>query len=385
MYSKADYIIRGCTFLNNQLRPRHKKLASLMIYATDRCDSACKHCLIWAKRPPVVLPKDVIFEMVKSKCVTKHTKVGLEGGEFLLHPQALEILEWFSVNHPNFDLLSNGLQPEKLIRAVKQFPPQRLWISLDGEPDTYRNMRGKDGYDKVLQVIEQLQPIVPVSVMFTLSPYNDFEDLKHVAAVAEKHAVDLRIGIYNNIDFFDTIHKAHALEVGSKKNSAPLTFKAVAERTCCDTSVEVENVLIENFEEWKKRIPEIIKAFDENYDFILLYNLWQQQQLRLRCFSIFDNVIVLPNGDVPICQNLPTKLGNIQDSPLDAILNAETTVKTQKFHSRHCNGCWINYHRKQDVVLYRNLETFFGAKTVSKLLGYYQCDAQHRSYKTLVD
>lgn len=384
MYSISDYLVRGSMFLNNQIRPRHKKLASLMIYATDLCDSACKHCLIWAKRPAQVLPSEQIYRLMRSSSVNKYTKVGLEGGEFLLHPEALEIMKWFKENHSNFDLLSNCLQPDKLITAVKLHTPQRLWISLDGPPDTYQNMRGKDGYHKVIQVIEALKDVLPVSLMFTLSPYNDFGDLEHVASVAKKYAIDLRIGIYNNIDFFDTREKAHVNDVGSKKSGAPLNFKDV--RASVDTN-EAESSFDEivSFEVWKEKIPEVVKAFEENYDFLLLYNLWQQRQLRIRCFSIFDNIIVLPNGDVPICQNLPTKLGNIYQASLDSILNSAQTVNTQKFHSNHCNGCWINYHRKQDIVLYRNLEKVFGSKAISKTLGYYQWNDHQHQYKQIMN
>ena len=72
-----------------------------MIYATDLCDSACKHCLIWAKRPVHYLSFEKIKEIMQSRCITKNTAVGLEGGEFMLHPDAEKIMEWFYHNHPH--------------------------------------------------------------------------------------------------------------------------------------------------------------------------------------------------------------------------------------------------------------------------------------------
>lgn len=50
---------------------------------------------------------------MRSKCISQHTVVGLEGGEFLLHPEADVIMEWFKENHPNYTLLSNCLNPQK--------------------------------------------------------------------------------------------------------------------------------------------------------------------------------------------------------------------------------------------------------------------------------
>lgn len=202
MYNTLDYLRRSYRFVNNILRPKKKKLSTLMIYATDLCDSACKHCMIWTKRPVKHLPFKKIVELMQSRCVSKHTKVGLEGGEFLLHPEADKILSWFSKHHPNFDLLSNCLKADQVIKAVQQYPPKRLYISLDGNRESYKYMRGKDGYDNVLKVIKQCKELVPISVMFTLSPFNDFADLDHVIGICQEEDIDIRLGIYNDIDFF---------------------------------------------------------------------------------------------------------------------------------------------------------------------------------------
>ena len=376
MYRFTDYMQRGMVFVRNQVFPSHKKLSSLMIYATDLCDSACKHCLIWAKRPVTHLSKEKIFELVSgNKCITPSTTIGLEGGEFLLHPEAMEILEWFQNNHPKFDLLSNCLKPAKLIEAVRKFTPHRLWISLDGDKDSYLHMRGKDGYDNVLQVISELKDVVPISVMFTLSPYNDFSDMKHVAEICKKNSVDMRVGIYNNIAFFDTLEKAHITEIGMKKNGEIMTFKAVDEKRA-SLKAEEQQAINHDF---LNEIPQEIKEFKENYDFLVLYNNWKNNKTQLRCFSIFDSIIVLPNGDVPICQNLDIKLGNIHDLSLDKILNFEKTIHQQKWHSHNCNQCWINYHRKYDVVLYKSFENYFGRWATGKLFGYYQWDEHSKT------
>ena len=63
MYAASNYINRGLTFLNNRWFPSRKKLSTLMIYGTDLCDSACKHCLIWTKRPVNYLPFEKIKEI----------------------------------------------------------------------------------------------------------------------------------------------------------------------------------------------------------------------------------------------------------------------------------------------------------------------------------
>jgi len=358
-----------------------------MIYATDLCDSGCKHCLIWAKRPTSFLSFDTIEKIMRSKCVHDSTMVGLEGGEFLLHPEADRIMGWFSENHKNFDLFSNCLKPERLIDAVFRYKPHRLYISLDGDRETYLHMRGKDGYDSVLEVIKATRDLVPVFVMFTLSPYNDFEDLRHVAEICEKYKVFLRVGIYNNIPFFDTIEQAGMPVFGQHKNEEILSFteaksllKAKQKEGGTLPAAAKMNVAGQSME-----IPDIVKKFSENYDYIRLYENWASDNLRLKCRSILDSVIVLPNGDVPVCQNLETKLGNIYQADLDEIFNSAASVKTQQYHCNNCNQCWVSYHRKYDIILYRTFEKYFGKWATTKMLGYYKWDQDEtKTYRDVI-
>ncbi len=396
MYKVTDYARQGVNFLNNLTRPGHKKLSTLMIYATDLCDSGCKHCLIWAKRPVKYLSFEKIKEIMQADCVTKNTTIGLEGGEFLLHPEANEIMQWLSENHPNFDLLSNCLKPDSTIEAVNKYPPKRLYISLDGTEETYLYMRGKDGYKSVLKVIENCHKKVPVSVMFTLSPYNDFSDMEHVAGICKQYGIDMRVGIYNNIHFFDTVEKAHGTDVGAKKDSGTNgngkeSFKDVKEKMGLANKMpgdgrELTSSMLLKGDAFKEKIPQSIKQFSENYDFLVLYDEWRQQNLKMRCYSILSSLVILPDGSVPVCQNLDTMLGNIFDNSLDEVFNSANSQKIQTDLVHNCNACWINFHRKYDVVLFRSLEKFFGKGVTSKLFGYYQWDSNaNSSYEKIME
>jgi MoaA/NifB/PqqE/SkfB family radical SAM enzyme len=387
MFEKTEYVRRGYNFLHNKLFPHRKRLSSLMLYTTDLCDSGCKHCLIWAKRPPVFLSLAKIQEIMKSKCVHPSTMIGLEGGEFLLHPEAENILIWFSKHHRNYDIFSNCLKPEKLINAVQKYPPHRLYISLDGNEETYLYMRGKNGYQDVIKVISSIRETVPIFVMFTLSPYNDFKDLEHVAEVCKKYNVFLRVGIYNNIPFFDTIENARKVYFGESKNKELLKFSKVRQlhSESQNTSVEIESrhdpIGGGNY---RAQIPEQIKDFPENFDYVSLYPNWLEGNLRLTCNSILDSLIVLPDGTVPICQNLNIRLGNVNEKSLDEIFNSEASAHTQHHYSRNCNQCWVSYHRKYDIALYKNFEKFFGRRATSKLLGYYKWDSDENSYSQAI-
>jgi len=388
MYSAKNYINRGFTFLNNKFFPGRKKLSTLAFIVTDLCDSACKHCLIWAKRPVNYFPLEKIKEVMNSKCVTRNTTVALQGGEFLLHPEAMDIMKWFNKNHPNVDILTNALKPESVIEIVDKNPPRRLFISIDGDKDSYLNMRGKDGYEGIINVIEKTHKKVPVSAMFTLSPYNDFNDLDHVANVCTKYDIDLRIGVYNDISFFDTIESAHSNDIGSLKSNEILSFskaKELLNRKPVNGEIPLSLPSVQsNLINIRERLPEIIKKFPENYEYLVLYDEWRRGQLNLSCNSILDSLIVLPNGDVPVCQNLNVMTGNLFINTLDEIFNGAESQKTQKHYSKNCNACFINFHRKYDIALYRNFERFFGKYATSKLLGYYWWSSEKKkTYKQI--
>ena len=327
MYTIYDYAYNGLLYLNNIMRPRHKCLSQLMIYSTTACQSQCKHCNIWQKKVEH-LSLDDIRRIMQSKCVTKRTTVGLEGGEFILHPQAAEIMAWFRKHHPNYTLLSNCLAPRRVIDAVRLYQPRHLYVSLDGGRETYQWMRGRDGYDRVIQVVEALKDEVPLSLMFCLSPWNNFDDMAFVIDIAKQYGVDVRIGIYGTMAFFDT-------------TSELLTAS-----------------------DFISQIPKSIHDTQENFDFVALYDQWCNGHLRLRCQSIMSSLVIHSNGDVPLCQNLDIVLGNIHHQSLDEIFNSVTSCQTQCHYSKNCNG--------YDIILLRNFERLLPKRLIEKFYGSYQ-------------
>ena len=351
MYTIYDYAYNGLLYLNNIMRPRHKRLSQLMIYTTTACQSRCKHCNIWQK-PVEHLSLEDIKRIMQSRCVSKRTTVGLEGGAFILHPQAAEIMAWFRKHHPNYTLLSNCLAHRRVIDAVRRYQPRHLYVSLDGGRETYQRMRGCNGYDRVIQVVEALKKDVPLSLMFCLSPWNSFDDMAFVIDVTKHYQVDVRIGIYGTMAFFDTTSELLAAS------------------------------------DFVKQIPQSVHQTQENFDFLALYDQWRNGHLRLRCQSIMSSLVIHSNGDVPLCQNLDVILGNTHHQSLDEIFNGATSSQTQCYYSKNCNGCWINFHRKYDIILLRNMERLLPKRLIEKFYGPYQwtdnpCTTYRKYFKTL--
>src|SRR5690606_36479562 len=117
-------------------------------------------------------------------------------------------------------------------------------------------------------------------------------------------------------------------------------------------------------------------------DFLVLYDEWKKGDLKMSWNSIIDSLSILPNGDVPLCQNIGVKIGNLFERSLDEILNDEETKKTQKYYQHNCNGCWVNFHIKYDIVLQRMFKKYFGKSVIEKMFGNYQWEAdKNKTYK----
>ena len=172
--------------------------------------------------------------------------------------------------------------------------------------------------------------------MFCLSPWNNFDDMAFVIDIAKQYGVDVRIGIYGTMAFFDT-------------TSELLTAS-----------------------DFISQIPMSIHDTQENFDFVALYDQWCNGHLRLRCQSIMSSLVIHSNGDVPLCQNLDVVLGNIHRQSLDEVFNGTTSCQTQCHYSKNCNDCWINFHRKYDIILLRNMERLLPKRLIEKFYGPYQ-------------
>ena len=119
--------------------------------------------------------------------------------------------------------------------------------------------------------------------------------------------------------FFDTIEDGPGSVFGQYKNDEVLTYskaKTLKEGKRVIDPARGEDVgagvdrAARALEDYTALIPEEVREYAENYDYVRLYQKWVTGKLRLGCHSIMDSAIVLPDGDVPLCQHLPTRLGN---------------------------------------------------------------------------
>lgn len=312
--------------LGRRVFPR--KLFNVMFYTTNRCNSRCQTCHIWQQQSKIDLPAEKIREVLDSRSISTLTLVMVEGGEFILHPQCEEILRLLQGR--KFGMMSNAVSTDRLVNTVRKFKIEDVSLSLDGTKETYKRVRGVDAYDNVIRAINALKKMTKVVVCFTFNPWNSPDDYYHVWQLCQDLGVRLTYNIYSDIEFFQATTKPKSLGVKNNPDGS-----------------KIKN------------------------DYFNYYEKWLSGKLKLPCLSIRTNVVIYPNGDVPLCQHRKVILGNLYEKSFDEIWNGPRTIKLQNEH-RDCNRCWVSYHRYWDLALVKTLDRLLPYSVVERLVGRYQ-------------
>lgn len=316
--------LKQSVLLGYSLLRRKLAFATIPIFATDRCNSQCTICNIWKKKPKTDLDPEIVRRILKSKALSRYSGFILTGGEFILHPEHKEILSHLNASGKHYILLSNGLLPEKLIEIVREFAVKHVSLSLDGSPETYRKIRGVDGYSRVQETVERLKDDnIRVSIGYTISPWNSRSDLLHVMQFCTKHAVNLSVGYYCSVDYYD---------IGKY-----------------DGGLYSADDLIE-------------------HPYHKLYPLWAAGNLNMPCLSIFLKPVIRPNGDVDMCEPLGIKLGNLNEQSLEEIWHNRRTELLQK-RNFSCNGCWHDAQRLCDISAISTFKSVIPTPALDRTLG----------------
>ena len=146
---------------------REKKLGTLILFVTSRCNSLCQTCFYHEE---LNRPGDMSFEQIEkvSRTMPPITDLWLSGGEPTLRHDASEIVDLFVSNNGVERLIipTNGLVKSRVYEIVERALSTHseldlyLNIALDGQGETHDRIRGVPGHwEKTLDCIEELYPL----------------------------------------------------------------------------------------------------------------------------------------------------------------------------------------------------------------------------------
>lgn len=128
---------------------RSKRLESVFLFVTSRCNSVCRTCFYWDN---LNKNQDLTFEEIEtlSRTAPRFSKLWLSGGEPFLRPELAEIITLFARNNgvEHVNLPTNGLLPQKtdeiIGRVLRDNPDVTIDLnfSLDGLANTHDTIRG---------------------------------------------------------------------------------------------------------------------------------------------------------------------------------------------------------------------------------------------------
>lgn len=160
-----------------------KPLRHAVLEITNRCNLRCAHCASDsgdARADELSLDewRRLLFDIRE----LGGEEITLLGGEPLLHSEWFKIAATVGELGMRLVLLSNGLlmAREETLAKLKELRPNLIGISLDGAtPESYRQMRGVDGFDGTIGLLRRLladgHPQVNAITTFTRSNLGEFD------------------------------------------------------------------------------------------------------------------------------------------------------------------------------------------------------------------
>jgi MoaA/NifB/PqqE/SkfB family radical SAM enzyme len=153
---------------------------------TDRCDLACSHCLREVVPPHAARARDLDVDLVSRLCSEARelgiASVAITGGEPMLHPRFLDIIDAIVEQGLRYHFLSNGLGipallPRFLARPARRELLRDVSISLDGASEaTHDEIRGRGTFRRTLAGIAALRATrIPFSLLSTIHRKNRHE------------------------------------------------------------------------------------------------------------------------------------------------------------------------------------------------------------------
>jgi len=175
----ADNIIRSISMGLSILQSRIKKVPLYVNYdLTWKCNLKCKHCYFFLSSMELESKRIELSEEEWIKVFKYHRKLGtkiavLTGGEPTLRMDVIkEAIKIF----PSVQVVSNGVIKLPRFNGYKQ---PKYWVSIDGTKETHDKIRGARIFDKVIQNIQENNPVVTSTIM-TLN-YKEIEDIVKIA------------------------------------------------------------------------------------------------------------------------------------------------------------------------------------------------------------
>ena len=334
-------------WLSQALRSHRGRLGQpfkITFAVTYACQSGCKHCNIWKRKPSGELTVSEIRKIFRS--VPALSWVDLTGGEPFLRPDLEEITEAVLQECPNLALLhlpTNGLESERIERGVHTIlaqGPRRLilTVSCDGPPELNVALRGHpEAWTASLDTFQRLRSLrssrFDVLLGATLSADN-VSEAHRIYSEAKKVIPTLqREDIHWNLAQESPHYYGNDQQLDPGRNIAQL--KKMRQLAGDDEPVGLSPRKIAAH--WNP-----MRAVDRSYRAHLAAFL-DTQRSPVACRSLHSTAFLDPMGVLYPCITWDNPLGNLRENNYDLRRlwsDDKVSATAKEVRSGNCPQCW---------------------------------------------
>lgn len=263
--------------------------------------------------------------------------ISLAGGEPLLHPEIIKIINHLTRQKMAKGLVTNGLLLEKMAPELITSGLDFLAVSLDGPDESTQYQRGlvKNSFAQIIKGIEKIirlrdKNILPNIRLATVISKANLENFDQIFDIAQSLGVD-QWSISHHFYYYDTIKKQQE-ELSQTKNFG----SDVWGEDNGSNKIYFDNcqrqLISQKFNTIKQKIitshTKLRVSFPSTPDIDSFYT-GKFPSSQSKCTSPFNQIYLRGNGDVEMCHGYI--LGNIQTNTLDHIWHGQKTKRFQKY------------------------------------------------------
>ncbi len=335
-------------YLKKVVRP--KRLESVFLFVTSRCNSLCRTCFYWDQ---LNKNQDLTFDQIKtvSETAPEFDKLWVSGGEPTMREDLDEIVCTFYRNNKihTLNLPTNGLLPDNLDRMVgrilKDCPNLTIDLnfSIDGLANTHDTIRGvPNNFQKTLATMERIK-----------EKYQGVRRLRrNVVTVITRENYDelVQLGLEilrrdNSTGQYFEIIRGNPMDL-SLKNISRRELKALHDQLMRVHEAHADR-LFANVDPKFRWFPKMyylgmLKFIFETHE----QNVERPQKWAMPCTAGLTSLVIDHNGEFRACEIRPA-IGQLQDFNFDlsSALHSEAMQKEVKaIPEAHCwctHSCWI--------------------------------------------
>lgn len=292
-----------------------------VIAVTYNCNSRCRMCNIWKRKPEKEISPKVLAKLPKSL-----DDINISGGEPFLRNDLVEILDivFERCNPSKLVISTNGLLPEVITGKIREIMDKsygdkvEIAVSLDGIGEIHNYNRGiSDAYDRVMKTVDSLQSIgfekIGAGYTFVKGTESGFAGVKKLA-----NTKNLNLGVtiaHNSENYF-----------GTQDNENP-------------DSAEIEKQLTplikDKLKTWQKN------ELGKSYYLHGSVEYAKTGKPILPCSALRDAFFMDPKGYIYPCNILNDPIGNLVDNDFQSIWTSDEAQKVREVVGNCPTPCWM--------------------------------------------